>query len=172
MISHNKQIRFWVCGKLGHEKPDCRLIHEIPKEKWWRNKNKSEKKKFNDQMSVTSNEEASDSEYSDDSSDAGDVVASHSRDHTFGWSRVNLRHKSNVSSCEKQKPKSKLTGVCGVAKQTKIKVNHQMNDVILLDSVSQVTIFKQKHCVNKMFGLKGKCCAHSSGDGELCSYLR
>ena len=35
----------------------------------------------------------------------------------------------------------------GVRTHPNIKVNHQIHDVISLDSVSQVTIFKQKNCV-------------------------
>ena len=42
---------------------------------------------------------------------------------------------------------AKFTGVHGVLKHPKIKVNHQIDDVILLDVASQVTIFKQKDCV-------------------------
>ena len=68
--------------------------------------------------------------------------------------------------------KEKFTGAYGVQNRPKTKVNHQMNDAISLDSVSQVTIFNQKDCVDKIFISKGKHCIQSSSTGELCSNLR
>ena len=47
-----------------------------------------------------------------------------------------------------------------------------MDDVILLDSASQATMFKQKDCVENIFIAKGHQCIHSSDDGELCGDLR
>ena len=41
-----------------------------------------------------------------------------------------------------------------------------MGDAILLESASQVIIFIQKDCADKIFIAKGYLCAYSSGDGE------
>ena len=60
----------------------------------------------------------------------------------------------------------------GAKNLPKIRVNHQMNDVILLDSASQVTIFKQKDYVEIIFISKRKHCTQFSGEGKSCSYLR
>ena len=69
---------------------------------------------------------------------------------TLSSSGVHLRPKSNVSSHKKSIEEVKFLGVRGVRKHRKIKVNHQMDDVISLDSSSQATIFKQKDCVKKL----------------------
>ena len=159
-----KKIRCQECRKLAHKKPDCRLIDKIPKEEWQINKIKLDKKKVNDQQNETSDKKTSNREESYESSSAGNVVESHSRAHTFGCSRVHLRPKGSASSHKKHKTKEKFTRVRRVEKQPKIKVNHQMSDVILLDSVLQATIFKQKYFVDKMFISKGKHCTHYSGD--------
>ena len=71
------------------------------------------------------------------------------------WSGFHLKPKDNVSNCKKSVEKAKFAGVNGVRKHPKIKVNHQMDDVILLDSASQVNIFKQKDCAEKNIS-KGK----------------
>ena len=44
----------------------------------------------------------------------------------------------------------------GDQKYPKIKVKHQMDDAISLDSTSQATIFKQKDCVEKKLSRKAK----------------
>ena len=93
--------------------------------------------------------DASDVEDSSEESTTEDSIGPCSRDHMFGWSRSHLRPKGNSSSHKKLMEKSKFPGVYGIEKQPKIKVNHQMDDVIFLDSASQVTIFKQKDCIDK-----------------------
>ena len=57
-------------------------------------------------------------------------------------------------------------------KKTKIRVNYQMKDVILLDSASQVTICKQTHRVYKIFISEGDNCTKSRGEGKSHSHLR
>ena len=97
---------------------------------------------------------------------------SHSGAHAFGWSRFHLWPKGDVSSFNEHKSKSKFAGVHEISNQPKIRVNHQMEDVILLDSVSQSTIFKQKDCVDNIFISKNDHCIHSSGKGNSYSHLR
>ena len=66
----------------------------------------------------------------------------------------------------------KFVGVRKVKKElTKIKANYQMDDFILLDSASQVTIFKQKDHVGKIFIAKVNHCTNYSGDGKSCINL-
>ena len=90
----------------------------------------------------------------------------------LGWCGVHLRPNGNVSKHMAQVKKEKFTGVCGVQNCPKIKFNHQTNDVVSLDSSSQVNIFKQKDCVDKKIISIGKHCIQSSGDGDSCSNLR
>ena len=94
-----------------------------------------------------------------------------SGDHALCWSGAHSRPKGNISSYEKRKSKVKLTGVSRVAKQPKIRVNHHMYDVILLDIVLQVTIFKHKDCADKIFISKGNHFIHSNGDRESWIHL-
>ena len=75
----------------------------------------------------------------------------HSGDQALSSSGAHLRPKGNVSSHENHESKVNFTGVRRVAKKTKIKVNHQMSDLILSDSSSKATIFKQKYCIDRMF---------------------
>ena len=172
MFTRQKQIRCWVCGNLGHKKYNYRSIENIPQEEWWINKNKSSKKKANVQQIETSENGTSENEDFSDESIADEAIVPCSRDHTFSWSGVRLRPKDNVSNYKKTRRKAKFAGVHGVREHPKIKVSHQMDDVILLDSASHTTIFKQKDCVEKIFISKEKDCIHSSGDGELCSNLQ
>ena len=76
-----------------------------------------------------------------------------------------------MSNSKKHVEKAKFEEVHGVRKHPKFKVNHQIDDEILLDSASQLNIFKQKDYV-EFFISKGKHCIQPSGDGELCSKLR
>ena len=79
------------------------------------------------------------------------MIVTHSGARTLGWSRAHLRPKGNVSNHKKSVREVKFAGVHGFRKHPEIKVNHQMDDVISLCSASQVTIFKQKHCVEKNY---------------------
>ena len=71
---------------LGHKNPESRWIENIPKKKWWINKKKSSKKKFNAQLIETLDNDASDSEDSSDESNVEDAIAPSSGAHTIGWS--------------------------------------------------------------------------------------
>ena len=104
-------------------------------------KNKPKKKKINVQRE-TSDNEVSESEDSSEETVKEDVIVPCSGAHTLDWSGVHLRPNGNVSKCTTQIKKAKFTGVHGVQNPQKMKVNHQMNDLIFLDSTSQVTIFK------------------------------
>ena len=53
-----------------------------------------------------------------------------------------------MSNHKKSIGEVKFSGVHGVRKHPKIKVDHQIDDVIFLDSALQVNIFKQKDCVD------------------------
>ena len=127
------------------------MTDEFPKEEWWINNGKSEKKKADTQQSETSGKETSDVENRGESIKAGDMAVSHSGAHTLCWSGSHLRPKGSASSHVQHKTKLKFSVVDRVAKKPKIKVNHQMNDVIFLDSTSQAIIFKKKDHVDKMF---------------------
>ena len=90
----------------------------------------------------------------------------HSLAHALGWSGFYLMPKINTSSLKNH------SGVHEITKHPKIKVNDQMYDAISLDTASQVTIFKQKYCVDKIFISKGNHCICSSDERELCSDSR
>ena len=91
---------------------------------------KTEKVKFNARQSKTSDKKTSDREDYRESSNTGDVIVSNSGSHTFGWSGAHLMHKEKDSSHKKHKSKENVTGVHGVAKKSKIKVDRQMSDAI------------------------------------------
>ena len=59
-----------------------------------------------------------------------------------------------------------------VTKQPKIKVDHQMDDFILLESASQVTNFKRNYRADKIFILRGDQCICSSDGGHSYNDLR
>ena len=116
------------------------MTDNIPKEEWLIKKNKS--KKVNLQKIESSDNEKADTVDSNEKGTTGDVEVLHSGSHTLSWSGSHSRPKGSVSSYEKHDPKVKFTGVHGVSKQPKIKVNRQMDDVISLGSACQATVLK------------------------------
>ena len=145
------------------------MIEKIPKEEWWIGKSKSINKKVNAQQIKTSENGESECEDFSEERIVADTIVPWSGAHTFGWSDAHLRPRGNVSNCKKHIGDVKFSGARGVRKQPKIKVNHQMDDVISLDSASHVTIFKQKDHVKNIS--KDKHWIYSSGEGGSCSKL-
>ena len=94
------------------------------------------------------------SEDSSEESIAGNATAPYFGAYTQGWSGVCLSPKGSLSSHKKLIEEVNVSGVYGVRKYPNVKVNRQMDNVILLDILSQVTILKQKDHV-EFFILKG-----------------
>ena len=59
----------------------------------------------------------------------------------------------------------------GISKHPKIRVDHKIEDLILLDSVSQDIVFEKKDCADKVFVSKGHHWTHSSGKRKSCIHL-
>ena len=94
-------------------------------------KNKPEKKKVSAQQDETPEVTST-------------VIVTHCEEYTFDWHGVHLRPKNSASSHKNDISKVKCSGMHEVTKKTKIKVNHQMDDLISLHSASQANKLKQK----------------------------
>ena len=53
-----------------------------------------------------------------------------------------------------------------ISKERKFRVNHQMEDVILLDRALEVTIFEQKDFIDNIFISENDHCTNSSREGK------
>ena len=127
---------------------------KIPQEEWWINKSKPDKKtnKSNTQKHVTPKDVCAD-------------AVPHSGSRALRSSGAHLMpngstssYKDDVSKRNSEKSEVKFTGVHEASKYSQIKVNHQMDDVILLWSAPQETMLKQIDCLEKkFFGKKNYC---------------
>ena len=93
----------------------------------------------------------------------------HLGESALGWFGANLMPKDSVSSCKSDAPKrgfeKSKENFVGLHKHPKIKFNHQIDGVILLGSVSQVTMLKHKYYAEIFYIMESSHCTHSSGDG-------